>query len=429
MESSTYKIKKLKGAKNWLRFEYEMQAIFEMDDTWDVVSGEEPRPTEPPRPTQGPSVTASDGTVIPGVVATSTDLAVYQNRLTQWDKEDKGWKKKNRKGIARLVFYTEEGPREHIKGLDTIYAQWEMLKKQYGVSDLSTRDAALYAIARIQSSSYKSIQEYTKAIKKQQTILVNMGVGLPAWMLSSFFRGGLEAGLEPYMFQLIQAAKASGQELEIDDISSALSEHDRRIKTQEDTSKAMAARFGKQDKQDKPQFKKKKDSAKDTKTTGQKDRHGNPPCGHCHSRTHGDTHCFLLHPELRPKDWVPAVGKEDLMIQNQQKKASSARRSGSTEELPLTIRIIKALNTKVINASIPSAPKEQAVYMDTASDVHTLWDRSRFEDYELSNETLIGIDGKALKVLGIGTALYPRVLYGKVEYVQISGVYHVPDID
>ena len=56
---------------------------------------------------------------------------------------------------------------------------------------------------------------------------------------------GLEEGLEPYIFQLIQAAKASGQELDIDDMATALSEYDRRVKLQEETSKAMAARFGK----------------------------------------------------------------------------------------------------------------------------------------------------------------------------------------
>ena len=428
MESTTYKIDKLKGAKNWRRFEYEMQAIFEIDDTWEVVSGEELLPDIPPQPMNQAAYTAADGSTVPAVAATQSQLDDYQRRLMQWDKDTKAWKKKNRKGIARLVFYTEEGPREHIKGLDTIYAQWEKLKKQYGASDLSTRDAALSAIARIESSSYKSIQEYTEAIKKQQTILTNMGVGLPAWQLSSFFRMGLEEGLEPYVFQLIQAAKASGQELNIDDMATALSEHDRRVKLQEETSKAMAARFGKQDKPEKPQHqrKNKKDTAKDTKPGDRKDV-GTPPCSCCKSHRHGDTHCYYLHKHLRPEGWEATKGKEDLLIENQKKKASSARANGSTK--PKSIRIVRTFSTKVINTSIPSAPKEQAVYMDTASDVHTLWDRSKFEDYKPSNKTLTGIDGKALRVLGIGTALYPRVLNGKAEYVRISSVHHVPDMD
>ena len=57
-----------------------------------------------------------------------------------------------------------------------------------------------------------------------------MGVGLPTWQLSLFFRMGLEEGLEPYTFQLIQASKVSRKELDIDDMATALSEHDWRVK-------------------------------------------------------------------------------------------------------------------------------------------------------------------------------------------------------
>ena len=39
-------------------------------------------------------------------------------------------------------------------------------------------------------------------------------------------------------------------------------------------------------------------------------------------------------------------------------------------------------NYDVINTGIPHSHKEQAVYMDSASDVHTLWDRTKFEHYK-----------------------------------------------
>ena len=58
-----------------------------------------------------------------------------------------------------------------------------------------------------------------------------------------------------------------------------------------------------------------------------------------------------------------------------------------------------------------------------------LQDRSKFEDYKLSAKTLTGIDSKALRVLGISTALYLRVLNRKAEYIRISSVYYIPDID
>ncbi|KAL2039720.1 hypothetical protein N7G274_007579 [Stereocaulon virgatum] len=129
VESTTYEIEKLKGAKNWRRLEYEMQAIFEMDDTWEVVNGEEILPDTPPRPINQAAYTNADGTTVPTVAVTQSQLDDYQKRLTQWEIDTKAWKKKNRKSIARLVLYTEEGPRGHIKGIDTIHAQWEKLKK------------------------------------------------------------------------------------------------------------------------------------------------------------------------------------------------------------------------------------------------------------------------------------------------------------
>ena len=251
MEASTgHKIDKLKGTANWSKFEYEMKAVWIMDGVWDVVQGRKTRPIEPKQPEK----------------KTNDEEATFLASKKEWeelhniwiDNTDK-WDTKNEKAMARLVFYTDDEPRQHIKTLTTGHDQWTMLKKIYGVSDLATRDLALSKIARIESSSYKGIQEYSEAIKKQATILNDMGHGLPAWILTSFFRMGLEAGLEPYTFQLIQAAKTAGKELEIDDIASALAEHDNRVKLSEDSAKVLAAKFGKQDKaaQDKKKKKKK----------------------------------------------------------------------------------------------------------------------------------------------------------------------------
>ncbi|KAK3169608.1 hypothetical protein OEA41_008992 [Lepraria neglecta] len=216
-ESTTYKIEKLKGAKNWPRFKYKIQAIFEIDETWEVVSGEELLPDIPPQPINQAAYTAANGSAVPA----------YQR-------------------------------------------------------------------------------------------------------------------------------------------------------------------------------KKKKDTVKDAKPGDRKDL-GTPPCSCYGLYRYGNTHCYYLYKYLRLKEWEVAKGREDLLIENKQKKASSARYNGSTEESSqLTARITRSFSTK---------------------------DRSKFEDYEPSNKTLTGIDSKALRVLGIGTALYPRILNGKAKYVRLSGVYYVPDMD
>ena len=250
--TSGHKIDKLKGTANWSKFEYEMKAVWVIDGVWDVVQGRKTRPVEPKKP-EKTTINTADPTG-----------STYNVRLNEWEKlqEDwvdntEKWETKNDKAMARLVFCTDDGPRQHIKTLLTCHEQWTMLKKIYGVSDLVTRDLALSKIARMESASYKGIQEYSKAIKKQNTILNNMGCGLPAWILSAFFRMGLEEGLKPYTFQLIQAAKAAGKELEIDDI----------VKLSEESAKVLAAKFGKQDKANQDKKKKKKSEKSDKKCT------------------------------------------------------------------------------------------------------------------------------------------------------------------
>ena len=83
IESTTYKIDKLKGAKNWRRFEYKIQAIFEIDDTWEVVSGEELLPDIPPKPINQAAYTTADSSAVPAVTVTQSQLDDYQRRLIQ----------------------------------------------------------------------------------------------------------------------------------------------------------------------------------------------------------------------------------------------------------------------------------------------------------------------------------------------------------
>ena len=74
----------------------------------------------------------------------------------------------------------------------TIHDVWNKLIEMYGTSDLATRDQAIYEISRIDSEDFRSLSEYAEHIKKHVKTLEDMGVGLPQWMLSTFFRLGLK---------------------------------------------------------------------------------------------------------------------------------------------------------------------------------------------------------------------------------------------
>ncbi len=278
MSESKYKIQKLKGAKNIMRWKEDIKAIFVMKDMWEVVIGEELEPISPTLP----STIATSSTA---TVGKSPEQHEYEVEKKEWEKERKTWRKTNNKAKALLILLVEDGPRAHIIKEDQVFAAWAELIKMYRTADLATRDQALYEISRIDSDDFRSISEYSEHIKKHAKTLVDMDVGLPTWMLSTFFRLGLKEDLEPYVFNMIQQARNNKVELEIDDLTIALVEHDKRVSQSEDSSKAMAAKFGKQNK-----------PTKNKGRGGDKER-----CEHCDWEGHSKDKCYYLCPNLRPE--------------------------------------------------------------------------------------------------------------------------------
>ena len=71
--------------------------------------------------------------------------------------------------------------------------------------------------------------------------------------------------------------------------------------------------------------------------------------------------------------------------------------------------------------------QEQTFYMDTASDVHAAWDRSKFHTYTpADNLTLAGINNQKLRVHGTGSIFLPTIVDGRLREIKITNVFHVP---
>ncbi len=66
------------------------------------------------------------------------------------------------------------------------------------------------------------------------SVQIDMGNPIPSWLLSAFFRLGLNPDLEPYTFQTVNTAQTQKWELEIDEMIIALVDHDRRQQFSED---------------------------------------------------------------------------------------------------------------------------------------------------------------------------------------------------
>ncbi len=218
--SGIFRISKLKGAENYDSWKEEIQGILTLNKLWLVVIGKETSSTEP-------ELTSSS----------SKEQEIYKEKLLAW--EDK-----NARAVATIRLSCEPGPRIHIKGMENGVAVWNMLKKQYEVSDMATLDLAVHSICQSVQRDFKTLDEYGQNVKENAAKCSAMGYDIPDWLLSSMFRMGLHIELEPYIFHLAQEARTAKKTLTVDEMVTAFADHDKRLQHREDneTKTLRAAR-------------------------------------------------------------------------------------------------------------------------------------------------------------------------------------------
>ena len=195
------------------------------------------------------------------------------------------------------------GPRVHIEGLEDPKEMWDVLEKLYKATSLATRDLAFLQL-RASQSDFKSIQEYAEHLKKAHSQLIQLGHKLPDWVLSTSFRLGLKPDLEPYIFSLVEAARANMRELDVDEMMMALIDHDNRQYNLEESNKALMAKFNRKEKKEEDKKSKKGKKEKNTNTS---------KCEYCDGPGHNKTNCYYLNATNRPDNWKPAPSKENLV--------------------------------------------------------------------------------------------------------------------
>ena len=212
------------------------------------------------------------------------------------------------RACATIRLNCEDGPRVHIKGVESPHEIWSILKNQYESSDLATWDNAVSQMVHQTQSEFSTIAEYGEVIKKGAAKCAEMRNPVPSWLLSSFFRLGLNPDLEPYTFQIVNIARTQKRELEIDEMIIALVDQDRRQQFSENT-KALAAKKGK----GKLVTEKEKSM---TSPFTKKDK-GKERCEHCDPVRYAKKFCYYLMPaNQRSVDWELYYGKEHLLQEN-----------------------------------------------------------------------------------------------------------------
>ncbi len=406
-----YRIAKLKGAENYDTWQLEAGSLLKSDGLWLITSGRELPPNEPKEPKQSLDAAGSSATASRTI---EKEWESYNEKVKVFDKEYIKWEHGNNRATALIVLTSEKGPRVHIRSLESASEMWINLKKQYGTSDLSTRNLALQRICKFSQSDYKNITEYAEELKKSATKCADMGNTIPPWMLSCFFLMGLDEGLEPYTFGLIQAAKNSNKELDIDDMVVALADHDKRHNSEE-TVKGLSAKF--RHKSTSKTRNSERDDSKDLK------------CDHCKGFKHVKADCRYLHPHLRRKDWKSHSGKEKFMKENlgKQPGAEDSFKSKSTPG----VRVMRSMRSSRTLRAGGTTELDDTWWIDTGADDHVCFDISQFEPgsyQKVKGASVLTADDNKLKIIGKGSIVLNILVEGTVSRIRLTNVYHVPEL-
>ena len=394
MGGQNYKIAPLKGSANYDRWSEDIRGILALDHCWLVTIGKE-TPPKIPRALPEERAASFNGDIVVTEAVVNTELAkdAYEAKMERYEEKLLECNDKYSRACATIRLNCEDGPRVHIKGVESPHEIWSILKNQYESSDLATRDNAVSQMVHQTQSDFSTIAEYGEVIKKGAAKCAEMGNPVPSWLLSSFFRLGLNPDLEPYTFQMVNTARTQKRELEIDEMIIALVDHDRRQQFSEDI-KALAVKKGK----GKSITEKEKPTASPATPPATKKDKGKERCEHCGSARHVKKSCYYLMPaNQRPVNWEPYHGKEHLLLEN----LSDAKPTQSPRSL-------------IVALTVNHESKDTRFYLDSASEVHMCYNRLLFSTYnEEDSPPVRTAHHTELIVLGKGMVTLDVLVDGK----------------
>ena len=406
MGGQNYKIASLKGSANYDRWSEDIRGILALDHCWLVTIGKEIAPKTPQAlPEEKPAEVSGEIVLVEAVVNTKSAKDAHEAKMERYEEKLLDCDDKYSRACATIRLNCEDGPRVHIKGVESPHEIWSILKNQYESSDLATRDNAVSQMVHQTQSDFSTIAEYGEVIKKGAAKCAEMGNPVPSWLLSSFFQLGLNPDLEPYTFQMVNTVQTQKQELEINEMIIALVDHDRRQQFFEDT-KALVAKKGKS--------KIVTEKEKSTTSPSIKKDKGKERCEHCGSARHIKKSCYYLMPaNQRPVDWEPYHGKKHLL----QEYLSDAKPTQSPRSM-------------IVAFTVNHESKDTRFYLDSAAEVHMCYDRSLFSIYKEGNLSPVRTaDHTELNVLGKNIVTLDVLVDGKSEVVNFCNILHAPELE
>jgi hypothetical protein len=140
MENEVYKVDPLQGSSNYRTWKFSMRMVLQAKDLWEVVSGEEEKPTE--------------------------------------DKKAVVWEKKARKALATIALALSVSEKENIIECTMPKAAWEVLEKLYEGKGRNRKFMLLQELFRMSMEDSEKMDVYLRGVKEKMSELATVGLKL-----------------------------------------------------------------------------------------------------------------------------------------------------------------------------------------------------------------------------------------------------------
>ena len=167
MRGHNYQIAPLKGSANYDCWSGDIRGILTLDHCWLVTIGTEIAPKiSRALLEEKPASVGDDGKSVKAVVNMESAKDVYEAKIEKYKEKFLDCNDKYFRACATIRLNCEDGPRIHIKGVESPHELWSILKNQYKLSDLATQDNAISQMVHQTQSDFSIIAKYGEVTKK-----------------------------------------------------------------------------------------------------------------------------------------------------------------------------------------------------------------------------------------------------------------------
>ena len=370
--SSTYNITKL-NETNYRSWSQQLRWILDERDLWELVNGEEVRPTvSTTQPQQSEQSSTATGDI---------------NKLTAWTKKAKKARSIIGSSITASVM-------TYIEGIDNPVDMWTTLAEIYNPKTQTTLLQTVREFMTVKRED-GDMEKHLQRVKRLKRQVEEQGE-----KVSDTVYNGILLNSVPEDYNIAVNILESQDRLTPEMIINRLMEASRKHGGEEvsgngKTKTAMLTNSG--------QSKGKKSSSSSSPSTKV------VVCGHCKQKGHKDTKCWIKHPELRPK------------------------KSGSTEKKDEQHFVMSAHVKKTEKAAGEKQSKSDPSkwYIDSAASEHFSPYKHLFESYqELSNpHEITTAEGNTVKGIGKGSITIQAMAGSDIISLTFKDVTYAPDMD